>query len=129
MSTSTRDKGLKTKQKRYEVQTDMSADMSVRGTRWQDTSVRGFPTQTVRSSNAIALDSLYLLVLIIGTSQSKQHVYTSLIHIESCKPPIAELFDVDYGSISIITVNTKEYHSDVLAIITRIMRRTLDKIL
>ncbi|GJS74460.1 hypothetical protein Tco_0707301 [Tanacetum coccineum] len=25
---------------RYEVQTDMSADMSVRGTRWQDTSVR-----------------------------------------------------------------------------------------
>ncbi|GJW70071.1 hypothetical protein Tco_0126988 [Tanacetum coccineum] len=24
----------------YEVQTDMSADMSVRGTRWQDTSVR-----------------------------------------------------------------------------------------
>ncbi|GJX62273.1 hypothetical protein Tco_0295173 [Tanacetum coccineum] len=25
----------------YEVQTDMSADMSVRGTRWQDTSVRG----------------------------------------------------------------------------------------
>ncbi|GJV65339.1 hypothetical protein Tco_1476167 [Tanacetum coccineum] len=24
-----------------EVQTDMSADMSVRGTRWQDTSVRG----------------------------------------------------------------------------------------
>ncbi|GJV31405.1 putative reverse transcriptase domain-containing protein [Tanacetum coccineum] len=28
-------KGLKTKQKRYEVQTDMSADMLVRGTRWQ----------------------------------------------------------------------------------------------
>ncbi|GJZ28490.1 hypothetical protein Tco_0573137 [Tanacetum coccineum] len=26
---------------RYEDQTDMSADMSVRGTRWQDTSVRG----------------------------------------------------------------------------------------
>ncbi|GJW78554.1 hypothetical protein Tco_0140236 [Tanacetum coccineum] len=26
---------------RYEVQTDMSVDMSVRGTRWQDTSVRG----------------------------------------------------------------------------------------
>ncbi|GKG05300.1 hypothetical protein Tco_0325386, partial [Tanacetum coccineum] len=25
---------------RYEVQTDMLADMSVRGTRWQDTSVR-----------------------------------------------------------------------------------------
>ncbi|GKA33896.1 hypothetical protein Tco_0720325, partial [Tanacetum coccineum] len=25
----------------YEVQTDMSADMSVRGTRWPDTLVRG----------------------------------------------------------------------------------------
>ncbi|GKA69649.1 hypothetical protein Tco_0775713, partial [Tanacetum coccineum] len=25
----------------YEDQTDMSADMSVRGTRWQDTSIRG----------------------------------------------------------------------------------------
>ncbi|GJW90352.1 hypothetical protein Tco_0167905 [Tanacetum coccineum] len=90
-------------------------------------SLIGFPAQTVRSSNAIALDSLYLLVLIIGTSQSRQHVDTSLIHIESCKPPIAELFDVDYGRISIVTMNTKEYHSDVLASITRIMRKTLDK--
>ncbi|GKE69743.1 hypothetical protein Tco_1527815, partial [Tanacetum coccineum] len=35
-------KGLKTKQKGYEVQTDMSADMLVRGTRWQaEVSVRG----------------------------------------------------------------------------------------
>nr|GEV73757.1 hypothetical protein [Tanacetum cinerariifolium] len=33
----------------------------------------GFPTQSVRSSNAIALDSPYLLVLITGTSQSRQH--------------------------------------------------------
>ncbi|GKB87366.1 hypothetical protein Tco_0959638 [Tanacetum coccineum] len=33
--------------------------------------------------------------------------------------------ELDNGSeISIVTVNTKEYHSDVLAIITRIMRRT-----
>ncbi|GJR03432.1 hypothetical protein Tco_0526416 [Tanacetum coccineum] len=40
--------------------------------------------------------------------------------------PTAELFDVDSGRISIVTMNTKEYHSDVLAIITRIMRRTLD---
>ncbi|GKA22288.1 hypothetical protein Tco_0708250 [Tanacetum coccineum] len=40
--------------------------------------------------------------------------------------PTIELFDVDYGRISIVTVNTKEYHSDVLAIITRIMHRTLD---
>ncbi|GKA86297.1 hypothetical protein Tco_0808008, partial [Tanacetum coccineum] len=51
---------------------------------------------------------------------------TRLIHIESRKPPTAELFDVDSGRISIVTVNTKDYHSDVLAIITRIMRRTLD---
>ncbi|GJX32709.1 retrovirus-related pol polyprotein from transposon TNT 1-94 [Tanacetum coccineum] len=89
-------------------------------------SLTGFPAQSVRSSNAIALDSPYFLVLITGMSQSRQHVDTSLIHIESRKPPTAELFDVDSGRISIITVNTKEYHSDVLAIITRIMRRTLD---
>ncbi|GJQ95747.1 zinc finger, CCHC-type containing protein [Tanacetum coccineum] len=37
------------------------------------TSMTGFPAQNVRSSNADALDSLYLLVLVIGTSQSKQH--------------------------------------------------------
>ncbi|GKD60190.1 hypothetical protein Tco_1297699, partial [Tanacetum coccineum] len=33
----------------------------------------GFPAQSVRSSNVIALDSLYLLVLITGASQSRQH--------------------------------------------------------
>nr|GEZ60713.1 hypothetical protein [Tanacetum cinerariifolium] len=33
----------------------------------------GFPAQSVRSSNAIALDSSYLLVLITKTSQSRQH--------------------------------------------------------
>ncbi|GJU63587.1 hypothetical protein Tco_1245422 [Tanacetum coccineum] len=58
--------------------------------------------------------------------QSVSKQTTRLIHIESRKPPTAELFDVDSGRISIVTVNTKEYHSDVLAIITRIMRRTLD---
>ncbi|GKF49449.1 hypothetical protein Tco_0142700, partial [Tanacetum coccineum] len=89
--------------------------------RFRRISLTGFPGQSVRSSNAIALDSLYLLALIIRMSQSKQHIDTSLIHIESCKPPIAELFDVDYGRISIVTMNTKEYHSDVLASITRIM--------
>nr|GEX14420.1 reverse transcriptase domain-containing protein [Tanacetum cinerariifolium]GEX42675.1 reverse transcriptase domain-containing protein [Tanacetum cinerariifolium] len=35
--------------------------------------VKGFPAQSIRSSNAIALDSLYLLVLITGTSQNRQH--------------------------------------------------------
>ncbi|GJR01482.1 hypothetical protein Tco_0524466 [Tanacetum coccineum] len=78
----------------------------------------GFPAQSVRSSNEIALDSPYLLVLSSGTSQSRQH--------ESRKPPTAKLFDVDSRRISIVTVNTKEYHSDVLAINTRIMHRTLD---
>ncbi|GKB60667.1 hypothetical protein Tco_0916853 [Tanacetum coccineum] len=37
------------------------------------TSLTGFPAQSVRSSNAYALDSLYLLVLNTGTSQSRQH--------------------------------------------------------
>ncbi|GJR35033.1 hypothetical protein Tco_1210717 [Tanacetum coccineum] len=57
------------------------------------TSLTGFPAQSIRSSNAIALDSPYLLVLITGTSQSRQH--------ESRKSPTAELFDVDSGRISI----------------------------
>ncbi|GJR41729.1 hypothetical protein Tco_1309832 [Tanacetum coccineum] len=46
--------------------------------------------------------------------QNRHSVITSLIHIESRKLPTVELFDVDSGMISIITVNTKEYHSDVL---------------
>nr|GEU63201.1 reverse transcriptase domain-containing protein [Tanacetum cinerariifolium] len=37
------------------------------------TSLTGFPAQSIRSSNAIAVDSSNLLVLITGTSQSKQH--------------------------------------------------------
>ncbi|GJY32525.1 hypothetical protein Tco_0416994 [Tanacetum coccineum] len=54
-------------------------------------------------------------------SVSKQ---TTRFHIESRKSPTKSLFDVGSRRISIFTVNTKEYHSDVLAIITRIMRRT-----
>ncbi|GJV71764.1 hypothetical protein Tco_1491759 [Tanacetum coccineum] len=96
------------------------------------TSLTGFPAQSIRSSNAIALDSSYFLVLVTGASQSRQHeshhrffpVDTSLIHIESRKSPTKSLIDVGSRRISIFTVNTKEYHSDVLAIITRIMRRT-----
>ncbi|GKC56735.1 hypothetical protein Tco_1084333 [Tanacetum coccineum] len=82
-------------------------------------SLTGFPAQSVRSFNAGALDSLYLLVLVIRTSKSGHH------DKKSRKSPTAELFDVDSGRISIVTVNTKEYHSDVLEIITRIMLRTL----
>ncbi|GJV92657.1 hypothetical protein Tco_1540470 [Tanacetum coccineum] len=37
------------------------------------TSLTGFPAQSVRSSNANALDSPYLLVLNTRTSQSRQH--------------------------------------------------------
>ncbi|GJW59422.1 hypothetical protein Tco_0108757 [Tanacetum coccineum] len=58
-----------------------------------------------------------LAILVTGASQSIQH--------KSRKSPTAELFDVDSERISIFTVNTKEYHSDVLANITRIMSRTL----
>ncbi|GJZ68688.1 hypothetical protein Tco_0631928 [Tanacetum coccineum] len=71
-------------------------------------SLTGFPAQSVRSSNTIALDSLYFLVLITGASQSRQH--------GSRKPPTKSLFDVDSSRISIVIVNTKEHHSDVLAI-------------
>ncbi|GJV12626.1 retrovirus-related pol polyprotein from transposon TNT 1-94 [Tanacetum coccineum] len=86
--------------------------------KFRRTSLTGFPAQSIRSSNAIALDSPYLLVLITGTSQSKQHVDTSLICIQSRKSPTKSLFNVGSRRISIVTVNTKEYHSDVLAIIT-----------
>nr|GEY96493.1 hypothetical protein [Tanacetum cinerariifolium] len=65
-----------------------------------------------------------LAVLVTKASQSRQQVDTSLIHIESRKSPTAELFDVDSGRIFIVTVNTREYHSDNLADITRIMRKT-----
>ncbi|GJT14495.1 hypothetical protein Tco_0861537, partial [Tanacetum coccineum] len=65
------------------------------------TSLTGFPAQSVRSSNTEALDSPYLLVLFTRMFQSKQHVDTSLIHIESRKSPTAELFEVDSGRISI----------------------------
>ncbi|GJS46817.1 hypothetical protein Tco_0596938 [Tanacetum coccineum] len=64
------------------------------------TSLTGFPAQSIRSSNAVALDLPYLLVLITET-QRRQHVDTSLIHVESRKSPTAELFDVDSGRISI----------------------------
>ncbi|GJV57026.1 hypothetical protein Tco_1458031 [Tanacetum coccineum] len=60
-----------------------------------------FPAQSVGSSNTEVLDTPCLLDLFIGTSQSRQHVNTSLIHIESRKSPTAVLFDDDTGRISI----------------------------
>ncbi|GJV01275.1 hypothetical protein Tco_1334844 [Tanacetum coccineum] len=60
----------------------------------QRISLTGFPAQSVGSSNTDVLDLPCLLVLITGTSQSRQHVDTSLIHIESlASPPTAVQFD------------------------------------
>ncbi|GKD24842.1 hypothetical protein Tco_1231056 [Tanacetum coccineum] len=67
----------------------------------QRISLTGFPAQSVGSSNTDVLDLPCLLVLITGTSQSRQHVDTSLIHIESRKSPTTVLFDDDTGRISI----------------------------
>ncbi|GJU67523.1 hypothetical protein Tco_1253782 [Tanacetum coccineum] len=47
-----------------------------------------------------------LAILVTGASQSRQHVDTSSIHIESCKSPTKSLFDVGSSRISIFTVNT-----------------------
>ncbi|GJR32925.1 hypothetical protein Tco_1109157 [Tanacetum coccineum] len=94
---------------------EMSGNFGLLLVQFRRTSLTGFPAQSIRSSNAIALDSPYLLVLITGTSQSRQHVDTSLIHLESRKSPTKSLFDVGSRRISIVTVNTKDYHSDVLA--------------
>ncbi|GKB74522.1 hypothetical protein Tco_0935934, partial [Tanacetum coccineum] len=47
------------------------------------------------------LGLVVLAVLVTEASQSRQHVSTSLINIESCKLPTAKLFEVDSGRISI----------------------------
>ncbi|GJY16427.1 hypothetical protein Tco_0386849 [Tanacetum coccineum] len=60
---------------------------------------RRYFVRAALSSGFVAVPS----VLVTGASQSRQH--------ESRKSPIAELFDVDFGRISIVTVNTKDYHS------------------
>nr|GFA12518.1 reverse transcriptase domain-containing protein [Tanacetum cinerariifolium] len=78
------------------------------------TSITGFPAQSSRSSDAIATDLPYLLVLNTGASQSRQH--------ESRKPPTAELFDVDSRRISIrhlnrvdvIDVTCEDFVQDIL---------------
>ncbi|GJW65393.1 hypothetical protein Tco_0117277 [Tanacetum coccineum] len=76
-------------------------DFSPKKDEIQRISLTGFPAQSVGSSNTDVLDLPCLLVLITGTSQSRQHVDTSLIHIESRKSPTAVLFDDDTGRISI----------------------------
>ncbi|GJT94088.1 hypothetical protein Tco_1082933 [Tanacetum coccineum] len=88
----------------------------------------GFPAQSVGSSNTDVLDFPCLLVLITGTSQSRQHVDTSLIPLESRKSPTdSACLMMTLEGFSILSLcNTKysEYHSYVLAN-HRIMRRTL----
>ncbi|GJW17355.1 hypothetical protein Tco_0024791 [Tanacetum coccineum] len=80
--------------------------LEVTAAKIQRISLTGFPAQSVGSSNTDVLDLPCLLVLITGTSQSRQHVDTSLIHIESRKSPTKSLFDVGSSRISIFTVNT-----------------------
>nr|GEY95782.1 hypothetical protein [Tanacetum cinerariifolium] len=63
MSTKTRDK--------REEETVVVRDIPE--VQFRRTSFPGFPAQSVRSSNAIALDSPYWLVLVTGTSQSRLH--------------------------------------------------------
>ncbi|GJT84824.1 hypothetical protein Tco_1066541 [Tanacetum coccineum] len=53
-------------------------------------------------------------LLVVRLVPNRYPVITSLIHIESRKSPTAVLFDDDTRRMSIVTVNTKEYHSDVL---------------
>ncbi|GJS54801.1 hypothetical protein Tco_0628163 [Tanacetum coccineum] len=85
--------------------------------------------ERLKGNNTVRVNQIVTIFLIESSihilDQNRYPVDTSLIHIESRKPPTAELFDVDSGRISIVTVNTKEYYSDVLAVITRIIRRTL----
>ncbi|GKF72638.1 hypothetical protein Tco_0208752, partial [Tanacetum coccineum] len=84
---------------------------------------------TVRVNQIVTIFLIESSIHITGTSlihEESHHrffpVDTSLIHIESRKLPTKSLFNVGSRRISIFTVNTKEYHSDVLANITRIMR-------
>ncbi|GKD34931.1 hypothetical protein Tco_1250440 [Tanacetum coccineum] len=56
-----------------------------------------------------------LAVLVTGASQSRQHVSTSLIHIESRKSPTAMLFDDDTRRIPFVTVKLKSITLNVLA--------------
>ncbi|GJZ39581.1 hypothetical protein Tco_0586144 [Tanacetum coccineum] len=91
----------------------------------QRISLTGFPAQSVGSSNTDVLDSPCLLVLITRTSQSRQHVDTSLIHIESRKSPTAELFEVDCGRISIFSEFA--YNTNVLVLRGKLIQKLRQK--
>ncbi|GJR89432.1 reverse transcriptase domain-containing protein [Tanacetum coccineum] len=81
-----------------------------------DNVVAGFPAQSVGSSNTDVLDSPCLLVLITGTSQSRQHVITSFdSYRNQYKSPTKSLFDVGSSRISIFTVQYLRSTRNVLA--------------
>nr|GEW03516.1 G-box-binding factor 4 [Tanacetum cinerariifolium] len=65
--------GKKTSQRLWMFKVKEELDGRKRQVQFRRTSLTGFPAQSIRSFNAIALDSPYLLVLITGTSQSRQH--------------------------------------------------------
>ncbi|GJT76598.1 hypothetical protein Tco_1043323 [Tanacetum coccineum] len=69
----------------------------------QRISLTGFPAQSVGSSNTDVLDLPCLLVLITGTSQSRQHVDTSLISFRYSQVTTAVLFDMSW----------KDFHSSL----------------
>ncbi|GJW34722.1 hypothetical protein Tco_0057642 [Tanacetum coccineum] len=83
--------------------------------------------ECLKADNTVRVNQIVTIFLIESSihilDQNLYPVDTSLIHLESRKSLTKSLFDVGSRRIFIVTVNTKEYHSDVLEIITRIMRR------
>nr|GEZ03378.1 putative ribonuclease H-like domain-containing protein [Tanacetum cinerariifolium] len=68
------------------------------------TSLTGFPAQSIRSSNTIALDSPYLLVLL------PERLKADNMNLASHLPQICLMLTLE--GFPFITVNSKEYHSE-----------------
>ncbi|GJZ95168.1 hypothetical protein Tco_0667371 [Tanacetum coccineum] len=92
----------------------MSVAYKAGGPKWiQRISLTGFPAQSVGSSNTDVLDLPCLLVLITGTSQSRQHA-------DSCRISTSHLpqwlfDDDDWEGFSFALMNTKNIMLNVLA--------------
>ncbi|GJS32576.1 putative reverse transcriptase domain-containing protein [Tanacetum coccineum] len=82
------------------------------------TSLTRFPSQSVRSSNAYALDSPYLLVLITGTSQSRQHEGFPFVTVGILKSDhsdvLADSKDKDGFFVNIASTTTDYKHQTLL---------------